>query len=257
MGGSLTFLACWLEIAQAQRLADVTKKYSNKVCTYCRGVSSTGDHVFARTFVPSSFRAYLPQVPACGNCNARKSLLETYLTTVLPLGGNHPAAEEMVRNHLGRRLTRNVKLQKELNDGFDRHIAVSPEGMHATAFRGDVLSDLAEMIGKGLLFHHTGVVLDSEHMARGTSIDASGQEAHDHLMVVASQLGQCIFDERLAGDAVIYRGFVSATDPQVSSWQIRLYQGLNLAFTQGRATTGRMDLCAQTVGRDFAEASNI
>ena len=69
------------------------KKHKGKPCAYCfERLSETADHVFARNFFLPSARANLPQVPACSLCNAQKSALEHYLTSVLPFGGRHKAA---------------------------------------------------------------------------------------------------------------------------------------------------------------------
>lgn len=66
----------------------MSKKYKGKICVYCAdAISVTGDHVFAREFFLETQRDNLPQVPACEKYNNRKSVLEHYLTTVLPLEG--------------------------------------------------------------------------------------------------------------------------------------------------------------------------
>jgi hypothetical protein len=80
-------------------------------------ISSTGDHVIPRRFVPEHLRANLPQVPACLTCNNAKSADEHYLATVLPFGGNHPAASAMLERDVPRRLQKNKRLHRGLAEG--------------------------------------------------------------------------------------------------------------------------------------------
>jgi hypothetical protein len=63
----------------------MSKKFRGKKCVYCcAAVSVTADHVFARELFLKSRRANLPKVPACNACNQKKSVLEHYVTTLLP-----------------------------------------------------------------------------------------------------------------------------------------------------------------------------
>jgi hypothetical protein len=49
----------------------MSKKFKDKTCPYCggAGISTTGDHIFARAFFLNARRANLPQVAACDACN--------------------------------------------------------------------------------------------------------------------------------------------------------------------------------------------
>jgi hypothetical protein len=95
----------------------MSKTYKGKTCTYCAvlGSSTTGDHVFARGFVPPDKRDHLPQVPACAQCNGEKAKLEHYLATVLPFGGQHADARQVLNEMVEPRLAKNAKLHRELS----------------------------------------------------------------------------------------------------------------------------------------------
>src|ERR1700722_9395653 len=98
------------------RIRPMSKKFKKKTCVYCcgKGISTTGDHVFAREFFLKSRRATLPQVPACAPCNKEKSELEHYLTAVLPFGGRHDDASINLETMVPPRLAKNAKLHRGL-----------------------------------------------------------------------------------------------------------------------------------------------
>ncbi|WNL45625.1 hypothetical protein RKE25_19770 [Dyella sp. BiH032] len=220
------------------------KKFKGKTCVYCGGSSSTGDHVVARAFFPEELRGDLPQVPACLSCNNKKSDLETYLVAVLPIAGNHAAANRLF-DDARRRIQKNARLMREMAKGFEVYSPVSTEDAHATFFRGSQLIQYAAYVGRGLLYHHFGTVLGPEHEAKGLAIDALGQRRFDvmfeHLRHVASMVSNS-----LAGGALAYRGFVAADDSQVSAWQVRLYGGVNLGTSSTGYKHGTFDFAAMT-----------
>src|SRR5690348_682353 len=95
----------------------MSKRFKNKICAYCGGVSMTGDHIIAREFFPAHLRDNLPQVPACVPCNKAKSELEHYLVTILASGSEHPSAAAASAK-MGARLAKNRRLARELGSGM-------------------------------------------------------------------------------------------------------------------------------------------
>ena len=93
----------------------MSKMFKGKTCVYC-GVrmATTADHIFARNFFVIDERQDLPKAPACHTCNNRKSQLEQYLQSVMPLGANHPNA---LRNlpMATKRLVKNRRLLRDIN----------------------------------------------------------------------------------------------------------------------------------------------
>ncbi|WP_445145050.1 hypothetical protein [Dyella sp. Tek66A03] len=222
------------------------KRFKGKPCVYCTSPSETGDHVLARTFFPVDLRENLPQVPSCSRCNAKKSLLEGYLTATLPLAGNHNAASRMVESDVARRLTANARLQREIEDGFESLAHVS-SSMHATTFRGDVLSEYSAWVARGLLFHEFGVLLGNEYLAKGTTISDQGNAAFDQLFKNVGPEATPVVRE-FAGGALVYRGFSVVREARLSAWQVRLYGGINLGG--GGLAWGPCDLAAITIKMD-------
>lgn len=143
-----------------------SKRFRNKCCVYCGGVSAGRDHVFAREFFFENERHGLPLAPACSVCNNRKSELETYATVMMPLAC-HPSskrAEAHIEEAL-RRLGRNRQLQRQLHlettkawvqhNGIIRRSAMPPLDF-------DKIKELVRYIGIGIAFHHWGILIDEE-----------------------------------------------------------------------------------------------
>ena len=91
----------------------VSKKYKGKECAYCAYRSTCRDHVIAREFFLPQHRNDLPAVPACDACNHKKSVLEHYVTVLLPFGGRHTSAQANL-HQVWKRLIRNQRLRDEL-----------------------------------------------------------------------------------------------------------------------------------------------
>jgi hypothetical protein len=147
------------------------KKYKGKLCPYCgTAISTSEEHIFARGFFREADRANLPKAPACRKCNGEKAELEHYAQTVLPFGGRHYAAKENLETIVQRRLQKNQKLFRELNAGRGRAMVVEkPDGLAVPTMTIPIqpakLLVLAELITKGLAWHHWGLVF-----GRNTSI---------------------------------------------------------------------------------------
>ena len=221
-----------------------SKRFRNKACAYCGDVSSTGDHVIARSLFPENLRDQLPKVPACSACNSQKSNLETYLAAMLPMAGNHAAANDVFKVAVARVL-KNQKLQSEIGSGFSRlaHLA-GPNG-HPTEFRGETLLSYASYLGRGLLNFHFGTVLSADYEAKGMGLDSRGQAAFDEMF--EKTMGHSKYVAMgYANHAFGYRGLVDLSDPCVSAWQIRLYGGLNLGIGSMEPAQSRWDVAAMT-----------
>jgi hypothetical protein len=135
----------------------VSKKFKGKRCAYCACPSSTADHVFAREFFLPEHRANLPQVPACGTCNSRKSTLEHHLTALLPFGGRHEKSGQNLVEMVPGRLDKNAKLHRDLRQRM-RRMWAEESGLHvqvlAVPIDPDTLLNLFGFIVKGLVAFH-------------------------------------------------------------------------------------------------------
>lgn len=108
----------------------MSKAFKGKTCVYCavEGISSTEEHVVARTFFPVEQRQGIPKVPACGSCNNQKSQIEHYLATALPFGGQHTYSSRILNEDVPKRLRKNARLARELAESWNSTVAVSREG---------------------------------------------------------------------------------------------------------------------------------
>jgi hypothetical protein len=81
---------------------------------------------------PEDDRSGLPKVPACKDCNNKKSVLEHYCTVVLPFGSRHPTARKILSEKVSRRIENNLKLKNHLRYETER-VWVKNEGAAVSA----------------------------------------------------------------------------------------------------------------------------
>jgi hypothetical protein len=206
-----------------------SKKYKGKACAYCavEGISTTGDHVFAREFFPIDKRANLLQVPACGRCNGDKSALEHYLTAVLPFGGQHADAHHVLNEMVEPRLSKNAKLQKALNAGRET-VWERVGGLLAPAMRlpfdTEKLSALCGMIAKGLALHHFGVVIPADCNVISGPLTAHGDEVFGRFLAMKGNR----VSQSVGGGAFAYDGVQSRQNEHLTIWRFSVYGGVRL-----------------------------
>jgi hypothetical protein len=209
----------------------MSKRFKGKTCAYCAGIgiSETGDHIFAREFIPVEHRAELPQVPACRGCNGVKSKLEHYLATVMPLGGRHPLSAQISMQRVTRRLEANQRLHRDLRDG--RLDAWHTERgktylTSALPFEGEKLERLFAMITKGLTLFHFDQVLPVDWAVGAGFLTRKAEGMHEDWLIkpgmnrVTGSIGAGLFE---------YEGVQGASEPCFTIWRHRIYGGLMLA----------------------------
>lgn len=141
-----------------------SKRYKNKTCSYCGRpkCSTTNDHVIARSFFLDEQRDQdlcIPQVPACDDCNNKKSALENYIGSSLLIGSQIAQGDDYRKTKVSGRLLKNRRLSKELE------LAAQPkwysingvwQQMHAIKVNPSKITELLGMIVKGLYAFHYG-----------------------------------------------------------------------------------------------------
>jgi hypothetical protein len=201
-------------------------------------------------------RQSIPIVPACEACNGKKSKLEHYLATVLPIAGQHPVAKGIEIETVQNRLCRNNSLRKELDEGYERFRQFVPSQMYITTFRHDDLISYAALIARGLLYYHFDVVLSQQHTSEGRilpsdrshTLDVLYQDVSNHVLTV---------NNTIACGAFAYRGFAVAGDLFTSIWHLRLYGGLTLGSSENGLPSPPVlwDLSAKTHLKETNDAS--
>jgi hypothetical protein len=233
----------------------MSKRFKGKTCVYC-GLrpSMTGDHVFARQFFAVDKRGNLPQVPACVECNGKKSELEHYLTTMLLIGGRHLDAQSMIVENLPRRLAKNEKLHRSLAEGMRVTSIDEPPpkpGFIPVQFRfeGQKLHDLFSYVARGLRWHHWRVIADAEDIVRVVSLTRSGEGFFESLLRTYARRR---VSANLGNGTFVYDG-AQGDYPGFTLWSfyafggIRLHGESNAVASASRylaAITGRPDLLA-------------
>lgn len=220
-----------------------SKKYRNKTCVYCgqAAVAETADHVVAREFFSMDARADLPKVPACRDCNNRKSQLEHYVLSVLPMGGVHSGAPAAIVNQVGPRLAKNAALQRALLAGQRDRAIMTPDGRWwqgmSLPFEAERLATLGCYIALGLAWHHWRVQIAPSALANARSFTAAGtrffEDMWDRLDAggrIAHNWGNGVFE---------YRGVRVRTNPRVTLWQMSFFGGVELADSEKPGQTSR------------------
>ena len=213
-----------------------SKKYKGKLCVYCRErPSEDGDHVVCREFFPINRRSDLPKVPACKLCNNEKSLLEHYLTTVLPFGARHADAREVIEMTPAR-LARNRALHERLANGL-RHVLRSRNGgpweMDMTIpLDGTAVEKLFEFIVRGLAWHHWKLELNNSHFVRTSFLSAAGRQHFDGFFAgTARDHVNC----NLAGGGFSYEGVQANDNSALTMWRMSLF-GLEVSDVNERVS---------------------
>ena len=141
------------------------------MCAYCGERPATAeDHVIGRNFFPIHLRSNLPKVPACSDCNGRKSNYERYAMAVFPFGSKHHAAQEMLRTKVKCRLEKDQELLRQLQQSQKDVTVVNLDGSTDTTFciqfDHEQTFNLFDMIIRGLLWHHWHSSLPSSYVIR-------------------------------------------------------------------------------------------
>ncbi|MDD2714487.1 MAG: HNH endonuclease [Candidatus Wallbacteria bacterium] len=147
----------------------MSKKFKNQPCVYCGSYpddsnNMTADHVFAKKWFSNiDERNNLPKVPACRKCNNEKSKLENYCLTIFPFGGRQENSLKILEEDGAKRLNRNKKLKKSLEEGYQFYWAVE-NGIYsqhiAIPFVQEEGEQLFIFIVKGLVYFHWNVLLN-------------------------------------------------------------------------------------------------
>lgn len=211
-----------------------SKKFQNKLCVYCRNnISTTADHVFPREFFQVSERDLLPKVPSCSECNNQKSQIEHYLTAVLPFGATHLNAKKALSVDTAKRLSKNRKLHKQLQNTFKRQlINDSEDGIRnalTIAIDPEKIHDFCAYVGLGLLWHHWKIYLPNDCSYRVFTPSQYGLEFIDSLFNLTTNLR---VHEKLGDETIQYKGIASEMNDGFSVWAIQLLGGITVADSE-------------------------
>jgi hypothetical protein len=139
-----------------------SKKFRNKPCIYCGGMSSSAEHILPRAFFFDEERPYLPKEPACKGCNGAKSELDAYASVMFPLCGNTTSERTNRRiDMLASRLDKAPRKTLEAVFGA-RPALIKRNGIlqvgRKVDFQIERVRELISYIARGLAFHHWGLL---------------------------------------------------------------------------------------------------
>jgi hypothetical protein len=207
----------------------VSKKFKGQRCAYCAACEAvTGDHIFAREFFLPSARANLPKAPICLECNNKKSQLEHYLTAVLPFGGRHVDASANLASMVPKRLGKNIKLHRSLQEG-QKIVLVpdrdgKPEDTIAIPFDGERMEQLFSMVARGLVWYHWRVYLEHGYEVQTRTVTPLGLHHYEEKLFRKNVRARV--SNNLANGTFVYEGVQAVDDPSITVWKFRVYGGL-------------------------------
>jgi hypothetical protein len=189
------------------------------------------DHVFAREFFLKRDRANLPEVPACEACNDRKSKLEHYATSVLPFGGRHSTAQENLASMVPKRLSKNLRLQRELLVGSGRKWITDDVGLAQPArtipIDADRLNQLFRLVAMGLIWYHWQTYLAVDDVVEATMLTQSGERFFEE------QYFRLATRDRVAGTpgngTFQYEGVRCIDCDRATMWRIKMLGGVQIS----------------------------
>jgi hypothetical protein len=210
----------------------MSKKYKGKLCVYCATRESTcPDHVIAREFFPANQRANIPKVPSCDECNNTKSKLEHYATTVLLFGSRHVEAIDMLKKTAPKRLDKNLKLKRELQNKMERIWIKSTSDLilptMIVPIKRNELIQLFSMIVRGLYWHNWKMVFPADYIVEILTINLQGLIEFRNNLPLKDSLN---FVQDNFGNGVFHYCCIRADDdPGISAWEMFFYNGIMIA----------------------------
>jgi len=228
------------------------KKYKDKLCVYCSKMLSTaGEHIFAKEFFLKNQRANLPKAPSCDKCNADKSLLENYLTAILPFAGRHDDALENLTEMVPRRLAKNKKVGRRLASQMKKVWILRDSGIYAkqTAFKfeGQAVIQLFKYIVRGICWYHCHQVLSRNTIVEVLALTKYGKEYFDeHFFSVD---GFDSYSGNYGSGTISYRGVRDPSNPEFTCWLFSFYGGIQMY----EASTSKNEISDQIGAITFPE----
>lgn len=170
-------------------------------------------------------RQNLPKAPACQVCSSSKSQLEHYLTEILLFGARTPAAAEIARQALPKRIATNRWLRDAVAQAGPR------PGNVAIAIHAGPLEQLCALIARGLLWHYWRVVPPGSYAATAVVFEDAGRAEFAKTFAVFPAARRVAGS--LAGRVQIRWAF--GRDPCFSLWALGFYGGAQFAESNRRA----------------------
>ena len=210
-----------------------SKRYKGKDCAYCgkKKASTTADHVIAREFFFEVDRANLPQVPACNDCNNKKSTLEHYASAALMAGSNHIDGELYRREKVAPRLSKNRTLQQDLGIN-DPPILMNIRGIiqptHVLKLQSKKINNLMGLIVKGLYFLHFELPLSRQFYPDVGMFSPDYEPALWASMAHYFPPGSLRVNANLGRSSFVYEGTQSPSHQALSVWRMAWHGGIRL-----------------------------
>lgn len=142
------------------------KSRHSDICVICGKRPMTGrDHLPPQSVFPKPRPSDLITVPACDNCNNKRSGLDEEFKVAIGLQAGHgEQGERLFYDQTSRTLSHNRRLMRELASAMQEVKIHTPEGLmvgtaSAVPLRSESYDTIINRIIRGLHWHHTGHIL--------------------------------------------------------------------------------------------------
>ena len=142
------------------------KSRHSDICVICGKRPMTGrDHLPPQSAFPKPRPSDLITVPACDNCNNKRSGLDEEFKVAIGLQAGHgEQGERLFCDQTSRTLSHNRRLMRELASAMREVKIRTPEGLmvgtaSAVPLRSESYDTVINRIIRGLHWHHTGHIL--------------------------------------------------------------------------------------------------
>lgn len=157
-------------------------------------------------------------------------MIENYLLSVLPFGGTHDDAKEMLSIDALKRLRKNQKLFSNLRGGWGhsyipRESKVLEKRVHVK-FDPNMLHTFIGLASLGLTYHHWGLYLPRDHEIRAFTPSPTGARFIEKLFGLRAEHTT---NESLGKNTVRYKGACGGNQEFLSVWAVQLLGGMTVA----------------------------
>jgi hypothetical protein len=167
---------------------------------------------------------------------------------VFPFGSEHHAAQDMLETKVKRRLEKNHRLLRQLQQGQTDVLVVNPDGStdptFAIPFDHEQTLALFDMIIRGLLWHHWPSPLPSSYVVRLFWLTDQGLGLFKkHILSLSPDQFQ---DVSLAKGAFRYQFTRNPDDPFFTACILSIYDSLNICDSVDNGRLRRSHVAALT-----------
>lgn len=198
------------------------KSRNSGICVICGKNPSTGrDHIPPQSIFPKPRPNDLITIPACDQCNNKRSGLDEIFKVFIGLiAGHGPEGERLFRAQTSKTLEHNRKLSRQIASTMREADVKTPGGLlfgtaSVVLLDSNAYDTIIDRIIRGLHFHHTGHILD----------DRANIKVYWHRQLTKKmyEMANGWFTGAVGGGQFVYKYAVFDEEPFGSVWILQFF----------------------------------